>query len=228
MKHAGKARRAALSIIGWTLVGLAALLAFGVLAVVVGSFIVGLSAALVGLWIVFALFTLFFFRDPEPRTPTAAGLIVSPAHGRVDVVDEVEETEFMEGPCHRVSTFLSVFDVHVQNAPVSGRVVLVKHRPGRYRNALRTESAEENECVLVGLVPGEQPGEKVGIKLIAGVLARRIVPWVNPGDEVARGERIGLIQFGSRVDLYLPRRVQVQVRPGDRVVGGETVIGVWQ
>ena len=153
-----------------------------------------------------------------------ANVIVAPAHGKVDIIDETTEPEFIGGACKRISIFLSVIEVHVQKAPVSGKIALVKHTAGEFLSALKSESAARNENVLVGFESSEKPGEKIAVRLIAGVLARRIIPWIAQGDEVARGERISLIQFGSRVDLYLPPLAQVQVKLGDKVRGGETVI----
>ncbi|HZV34169.1 MAG TPA: phosphatidylserine decarboxylase, partial [Verrucomicrobiae bacterium] len=178
-------------------------------------------------WIVFAAFTLYFFRDPNPRVPNEANLIVSPAHGKVDAIDEITEPYFMGGPCKRISTFLSIVDVHVQNAPVSGKVVFYKYNVGEFLNALKAESATHNENALLGFESAEKPGVKVGARLIAGVIARRIVPFINAGDDVLRGERISLIQFGSRVDLYLPLSVKIKVKLGDHVVGGETIMATF-
>jgi phosphatidylserine decarboxylase len=132
----------------------------------------------------------------------------------------------MGGECRRISMFLSVLNVHVQNAPVGGTVAYFKHTTGQFLNAKRTESASCNENVLIGFEAAEPRGVKVGVRLIAGVLARRIVPWVAPGDAVARGDRIGLIQFGSRLDVYLPQNARIEIKLGDRVVGGETVLAV--
>jgi len=117
-----------------------------------------------------------------------------------------------------------VIDIHVQNAPVTARVAFFKHTPGQYLNALNADSAKFNENVLLGLESTEPPGEKIGVRLIAGLIARRIVPWVQQNDSVQRGERISLIQFGSRVDVYLSRNAKIKVKIGDRVVGGETVL----
>jgi phosphatidylserine decarboxylase len=200
----------------------------GFVATVVGVSIMVLSAMLFAVWFVFALFTLYFFRDPTPRVPAGANLVVSPAHGKVDVIDTVREPQFMGGECQRVSMFLSVFDVHVQHAPVGGKVAFFKYTEGQFLNAMKTESALHNENVLIGIEVSQPRGARVGFRLIAGVLARRIVPWVAPGDEVARGERVSLIQFGSRVDVYLPPSAKVQVQLGDRVVGGETVLAVFE
>jgi phosphatidylserine decarboxylase len=152
---------------------------------------------------------------------------VSPAHGKVDVVDTTTEPKFMNGECRRVSIFLSVLDVHVQNAPVSGKVAYFKYTEGQFLNAMKTECATCNENVLIGIEAADPPATKIGLRLIAGVLARRIVPWVDTGDEFARGDRISLIQFGSRCDVYLPMSANVKVKLGDRVVGGETILAVF-
>jgi len=224
MKHRGKATQAALKLIFWTLVVLLVVTAIGILGAVVGTIVVASAGFLFCAWVAFALFCLWFFRDPNPNVPLGANVIVAPAHGKVDVIDETTEPEFIGGACKRISIFLSVIEVHVQKAPVSGTITLVKHTAGEFLSALKSESAARNENVLVGFESSEKPGEKIAVRLIAGVLARRVIPWIAQGDEVARGERISLIQFGSRVDLYLPPLVQVQVKLGDKVRGGETVI----
>ncbi len=224
VKHKGKATQAALKLIFWTLVALLVVTALGLLAALVGTFIFAISGILFAVWVVFSLFCLWFFRDPTPQVPPDPNVIVAPAHGKVDVIDETTESEFIGGPCRRISIFLSIIAVHVQQAPVAGKVVHLKHTPGEFMNALKQDSAARNENVLIGFESSEKPGEKIALRLIAGVLARRIVPWVAPGDDVARGERISLIQFGSRVDVYLPLTTQIRVRPGDKVRGGETAI----
>ena len=225
MKHSGKAALAALRLIGFAGAGMLALLAGSLVAKYIGSFVLEyLTWALVGLWVLFTLFTFYFFRDPDPMVPTGPNLVVAPGHGKVDVIGTTTEADFMGGECQRVSIFLSVIDIHVQYAPVTGRVGHFKHTPGQYVNAMRADSAQFNENVLIGFDVTEPPGEKMGIRLIAGLIARRIVPWVDQGDAVQRGERISLIQFGSRVDVYLPRRAQIKVNLGDKVIGGETVI----
>jgi phosphatidylserine decarboxylase len=198
----------------------------GFLATVIGVALVPISIFLCLVWLFFALFALYFFRDPTPRVPAGKNLVISPAHGKVDVLDTTTETSFMGGECQRISIFLSVLDVHVQNAPVSGKVVYYKYTEGQFMNAMKTECAACNENVLIGFESSEPSETKVGIRLIAGVLARRIVPWIKGGDEVARGERISLIQFGSRCDVYLPRSAEIKIKIGDRVVGGETVLAV--
>ena len=225
MKHSGKAALAALHLIGLSGATVLAVLAGALLAKYIGSFVLAyLTWALVGLWVLFTVFTFYFFRDPDPMVPTGPNLVIAPGHGKVDMIDTITESDFMGGECQRVSIFLSVIDVHVQNAPLTGRVAFFKHTPGEYLNAMKADSAKFNENVLIGLDAAEPRGEKVGVRLIAGLIARRIVPFVSQNDPVQRGERISLIQFGSRVDVYLPRRVKIKVQLGDRVVGGETVI----
>lgn len=224
MKHAGKARAAAIKLILRALVAVVLLIAVAYLAKVVGAFAVALSVTLAVLWVLFTLFTLNFFRDPEARVPAGRKLILAPAHGTVDVVDETMEPEFMGGPCRRVSIFLSVFDVHVQNAPVSGQLVFHKHQEGQYLSATRRDCGSFNENVLLGFLPAEAPGQKLGVRLIAGLIARRINVWAAAGETVTAGERISLVQFGSRGDVYLPLNATLKVKLGDKVVGGETVL----
>lgn len=224
MKHSGKAFRAALRIIFWTLVVLVALFAAGVLATLLGGVIAAISGALIGLWLLFVLFTLYFFRDPEPLAPTIPNAIVSPAHGKVDVVDETTEVEFMGGPCKRISIFLSVVDVHVQKAPVSGKIAFVRHKEGQFLSATKADCALHNENVLLGFLPTAYPEQKLAIRLIAGLIARRIIVWSELGESVNRSERISLIQYGSRCDVYFPMNAKVHVKLGDRLKGGESII----
>lgn len=215
---------AAFKLIAIALVAVVVLLAVSWLAAYIGALIWRLYAALFVIWIGFAAFTLYFFRDPEPMTPTGANLVVSPAHGKVDVIDTVAENEFMDGECKRISIFLSIFNVHVQNAPVTGRVAFFKHTPGQYLSATKSSCAQFNENVFVGIESAEPRNEKIALRLIAGLIARRIVPWISQNDAMQRGERISLIQFGSRVEVYLPMSAKIKVPLGQNVVGGETVL----
>jgi phosphatidylserine decarboxylase len=224
MKHSGKAFKAAMRIIFWTLVLLLALCAAGVLATLLGSLLAAISAGLVTLWVLFVLFTLYFFRDPDALAPAIPNAIVAPGHGKVDLIDETTEPEFMGGPCKRISIFLSVFDVHVQKAPVTGKLVYHKYKEGEFLSATRTDCSEHNENVLLGIVPADYPDRKIGLRLIAGLIARRINVWATAGEVVNRSERISLIQFGSRCDLYLPLTAKVHAKLGDRVKGGETIV----
>jgi len=159
-------------------------------------------------------FVLYFFRDPERVAPPGEGLVVSPADGRVTAVERGPEGA-------RVSIFLSVFDCHINRAPVSGQVTATRHTPGRFRPAWDPRVAQENERNHLVI---RAEGADYGVTQIAGILARRIVCTKRPGDAVRRGERIGLIQFGSRTDLHLPAGFEPAVRIGERVRGAETVL----
>jgi phosphatidylserine decarboxylase len=224
MKHAGKARAAGWRIIFFSLAAVLLLLVFGFLAHAVSGFILGMSGTLLLLWVLFALFTLNFFRDPDATVPAGRKLVLAPAHGTVDVIDETTETEFMGGRCKRVSIFLNVFDVHVQKAPLSGKLVFHKHQDGQYLSATRADCGSFNENVLLGFTPDDAPGQRLGVRLIAGLIARRIVVWAAAGETVAAGERISLVQFGSRGDVYLPLDAAIKVKLGDKMVGGETIL----
>jgi phosphatidylserine decarboxylase len=215
---------AALKMIGWSGAAVVALVVMAFLGTVIGKFILGIAGVLVGLWVLFALFAFYFFRDPDPLVPSGKNLVIAPGHGKVDAIDTTEEPDFMGGQCQRISIFLSVIDIHVQNSPVTARVAYFKHTPGQYLNALNADSAKFNENVLIGLESAEPAGEKIGVRLIAGLIARRIVPWVQENDAIQRGERISLIQFGSRVDVYLSRNAKIKAKLGDKVIGGETVL----
>ncbi len=224
MKNAGRAKQAAFRLVYWSIFFLLLMLLAGMLAQLLSRFVAYVAGGLVLGWVAFGLFCFYFFRDPEARVPKDPEAIVAPAHGKVDLVEETDDPVFLGGRCRRISIFLSVFDVHVQRAPVAGEVVFSRYTRGQFLNALRTDSAEHNEHLYLGFASAERPGERVGVRLIAGLIARRIVPWVAAGDMVARGDRISLIQFGSRVDLLLPPETTVAVRPGVRVRAGETIV----
>jgi phosphatidylserine decarboxylase len=224
VKHSGKAAQSALKLIGLSFAAVIVVLAAAFLGKEIGTLVLKLIWGLVALWALFCVFTFYFFRDPDPMTPTGANLVIAPGHGNVDTIDTTTEPDFMGGECQRISIFLSVFDVHVQNSPVTGVIAFFKHKSGQYLNAMRADSAQFNENVLIGIESLEPAGTKVGVRLIAGLIARRIVPWVTQNDPVLRGERISLIQFGSRVDVYLPKSAKIKIQLGERVVGGQTVL----
>jgi phosphatidylserine decarboxylase len=170
--------------------------------------------------------TAAFFRDPERVPPPRTGVVLAAADGRVTLISDVvppPELDLPRVPCPRVSVFLSVLDVHVQKIPFDGRVLAVEYRPGTFVSADLDKASEDNERNAMLLESTD--GARVGVVQIAGLLARRIVCQVAPGDEVAAGETYGLIRFGSRVDTYLPPGSAVTVSIGQRTVGGETVLG---
>jgi phosphatidylserine decarboxylase len=168
------------------------------------------------------LFTLYFFRDPERSVPAGAERIVSPADGRVVEITECNEPSFIGGKALQVAIFLSVWDVHVNRVPVDGRVAFLEYRKGEFRKAYLAEASEFNERMEIGI---ENPRGRFLVKQIAGILARRVVCRLRKGDAVVRGERFGLIKFGSRTELFLPTTVRLRVTVGQRVKGGETIIG---
>jgi len=229
MKYAGRARKAAFKLIFLSFIAGFVIWALIFFASIIGTILSTIAIpALLITWLLFSIFTLYFFRDPNPRVPVATDVVLSPAHGKVDVIDSTVEPLFMGGECQRVSIFLSVIDVHIQNAPVTGKIALFKYSIGQFLNALRTDSAIHNENVLLGFETSEPLGRKVGVRLIAGVIARRIVPFAQQGDLVTRGDRISLIQFGSRADVYLPLEAKIKVKLGDHVVGGETIVAAFE
>lgn len=162
---------------------------------------------------------LLFFRDPQRTPPEDPSLLVSPADGRVMTIKDMEDAQV--GNAIRISIFLSLFNVHVNRSPLKAKVLSSEHRDGKFINASFVDASEVNERHTLLLEAGST---KIIVRQIAGLVARRIVCWVEPGDILERGERLGLIKFGSRVDVILPRGTQVLVKVGDHVYGGETAI----
>jgi phosphatidylserine decarboxylase len=169
-----------------------------------------------------AVFFLWFFRDPERTIPTDPGAVVSPGDGKVTDVSTVRSGNDKQT---RVSIFLSVFDVHVNRSPIAGVVREVRYQRGKYLNAMNPVSAEQNEQNIVTV---EGHGQRVVFKQIAGLLARRIVFYPKIGDRLERGQRVGLIKFGSRVDVLLDASAQMKVKIGDRVKGGASILAYLQ
>ncbi|MBI5684715.1 MAG: phosphatidylserine decarboxylase [Verrucomicrobia bacterium] len=175
-----------------------------------------------GVGLLLVVFNINFFRDPERPIPADPRAIVSPADGKVVDVGPAREEKFLGCEAMRVGIFLNVFDVHVNRAPIGGEVRFSEHVPGKFLNALRAESALQNEHQILGLQDGEF---RVTVRLIAGAIARRICIWTQPGARVARGERIGMIRYGSRAEIYVPVNCEIAVKPGDRVKGGSSILG---
>ena len=192
-----------------------------------GPFVLG-GAALLLHWnwaaavlFLLAVFILYFFRDPERLIPSEPGAVVSPADGRVVVVAD----EALDGrPGKRISIFLAVWNVHVNRSPLAGRITKLEYKRGRFHAAMRASASAENEQNIIHLSTGA--GEIV-FKQIAGWIARRVVCWKRVGDVLARGERIGIVRFGSRVDLWLPADAEILVRTGQHVSGGASVLARW-
>jgi phosphatidylserine decarboxylase len=182
---------------------------------------IALRAFSVVLWVL-AAFIVFFFRDPEREIPSREGLVLAPADGTVVGIDEVDETEFMKERARRVSIFLSPFNVHVNRAPADGEVKYFRFQAGRFLVASTPAASTENEQSIIGL---ETPYGKILFKQIAGILARRIVCDLREGHRVRRGERFGIIKFGSRMEVFLPLSTEVKVRLREKVKAGESIIG---
>lgn len=168
-------------------------------------------------------FILYFFRDPSRVAPPIDHAIISAADGTIVDIAEVYEDKWLNQPVRRVSIFLSLFDVHINRSPVNGKVAFLQYQSGRFKNALSGKSSKYNEHNLVGI---ENNDSRVLVKQIAGMIARRIVCNCDVGDQINAGDKIGLIKFGSRVEIYMPLDVQLQVQLHDKVKAGETIIAV--
>jgi phosphatidylserine decarboxylase len=179
------------------------------------------------LWLVAFVLTLltlwvaYFFRDPERPGPRGDHLAVAPADGKVVMIADVDEPGFVHGRATRVSIFMNVFNVHVNRYPVTGTVRYVHYNPGKFLNAAVEKSSLENEQSSVGIASGPR---RILVRQIAGLIARRIVTYAHEGDQVQQGERMGLIRFGSRVDLFIPTSSTLRVRVGETTYAGTTVI----
>jgi len=190
----------------------------GLLAVALAEWMTMHSRGLTGCIVLLALFFLWFYRDPERKAPQGEGLVVSPADGNVD---ECEWIETPQGSRVRISIFLNVFNVHVARTPMEGELVDAEYRKGTFMNAMDPEAAMFNEQMLM-VIRNERA--EISLKLIAGLLARRIVTYVKPGDKLERGQRVGVIKFGSRVDVLLPGDAKLMIRKGAQVKAGSTVL----
>jgi phosphatidylserine decarboxylase len=185
-----------------------------------------LSVPILGwLGVIFTLWCAYFFRDPERVTPLREGLVISPADGRISAVEKVvppPELDLERSPVTRISVFMNVFDVHVNRAPLDAAISRISYIPGAFVNADLDKASEDNERQAFTLeISG---GRKLGVVQIAGLVARRIVKFVSEGERVGAGQRIGLIRFGSRVDVYLPPGAEALAAVGQRAIAGETVL----
>jgi phosphatidylserine decarboxylase len=187
---------------------------------------VGVSVSFVSMWLsliflALFLFTIAFFRDPNRPVPAGPNLIVAPADGRVRDIVDLDEKEILKTKTRRVGIFLSIFDVHTNRAPIDGRIVYRQHHAGLCLDARDPNCSEKNEAMTWAF---ENPRGRIVVRQLTGSIARRIVAWANVGDKLKKGERFGMIRFGSRTELYLPLNAEVLVKTGDHVSGGSTVI----
>jgi phosphatidylserine decarboxylase len=179
------------------------------------------SAWLSLIFLALFLFTVAFFRDPDRSVPLDPNLVVAPADGRVSDIVELDEKEVLKTKARRIGIFLSIFDVHTNRAPIAGRIVYRQHHEGLCLDARDPDCSEKNEAMTWAL---ENSRGTIVVRQLTGAIARRIVAWANVGDELKKGERFGMIRFGSRTELYLPLKAEVLVKTGDHVSGGSTVI----
>ena len=179
------------------------------------------SAWLSLIFLTLFLFTIAFFRDPNRPVPAGPNLIVAPAGGRVRDIVELDEKEILKTKTRRVGIFLSIFDVHTNRAPIDGRIVYRQHHAGLCLDARDPDCSEKNEAMTWAF---ENSRGAIVVRQLTGAIARRIVAWANVGDELKKGQRFGMIRFGSRTELYLPLDAKVLVKTGDHVSGGSTVI----
>ena len=168
-------------------------------------------------------FVLSFFRDPERFTPEQENALVSPADGKIILIENIVDDQFTGGEAQKISIFMNVFNVHVNRIPFSGKVETILYTPGKFYSADSERGALQNEYCATVITT--QHGKKLAFVQIAGLIARRIICWLEPGDQVTKGRRFGLIRFGSRVDLYLPPETKLAVQLGQKVRAGETVLG---
>lgn len=192
---------------------------FVAIALIVSYFINPYAAILPG---VLAIYCLYFFRNPKRNIPADESLIVSPADGTVQDIVHIDNDDFVNCPCYKVIIFLSVFDVHVNRAPIAGTIKIQKYVCGRFRPAYKDSVGFENERHLIGIDNGKM---RVTVTQIAGILARRIVSWVTLDDKLSKGDLYGLIRFGSCTEIVVPDSVDIMVHKGQKVRGGETIIG---
>lgn len=169
---------------------------------------------------------VWFFRNPKRIVPTEPGLVISPADGKVVLIEEIEHDEFIGGPAVLIGIFLSIFNVHINRSPVEARVIGLRYKPGKYLNALRPESARENEQVAIRLEENVAPYRRMIVRQITGAIARRIVCWLKPGDELGRGAQFGMIKLGSRTELLVPKEEALEIitKVGDTVLAGESIL----
>ena len=206
---------------GYPFIAGLALIAIATWIVAIAGFGGGVTLVIAALFTALTIFNLWFFRDPKRLHPTGAGLVLAPAEGRVIDISEVGEPSFMGQQARKISIFLSIFDVHIQRAPVEGVVSHREYRPGAYKVAWADKASEENEQASVGITT--EMGN-VLVRQIAGLVARRIITYPSEGDRLERGQKIGLIRFGSRVDLFLPLDWEIICSVGDRTRVGSSVL----
>lgn len=221
--NSGNANKAAIRLLLWSVAVLAGLFAAAWIGKAVGGFVLAHPSILIAPWALFLVVVLYLFRDPNPIEPADLNAIVSPAHGKVDGIEDTVEGEHIKGACKRISIRVSLLDVQVQNAPVTGVVAQLEHQ-----RAMKKGGTPATENLFIGFDVVGRAATKLAVRLIGGTWGKRIVPWVRPGDVVSRSGRIGMMRPASRVELYLPRGVKLYVNPGDQVAGGQSIVAKFE
>lgn len=216
--------------------GLAELMVFSLITFGPATALAYLAASLSGVaaiaaWLAVATFAIigglivWFFRDPNRVIPAGEHLVVSPADGKIVAIEDLEHDDFIGGPAVKIGIFLSIFNVHINRSPIAAKVIGLTYKPGQYLNALRPESARENEQVAIRIEGNHAPHRRMIARQITGAIARRIVCWLKPGDDLAAGEQFGMIKLGSRTELLIPKEegLQIRIAIGDKVKAGTTI-----
>ena len=221
--NAGKANKAALRLLLWSTAGVAGLFLAAWVGHVLGGLIIAFYQIFLVLWAVFVVAVMYLSRDPDPVEPSDLAAIVAPAHGKVDVIEDAVENEFMKEPCKRITIRVSLFDVQVQYAPTSGTISYVQYRP-----AVKEKGGAEPESLMIGFDVLGQRDAKLAVRMVGGAWGRRILPWIYSGDVIRRSARVGMMRPAGRVDLYVPSDIKLRVNPGDEVTGGQSVVGKFE
>jgi phosphatidylserine decarboxylase len=220
--NSGKANNAAIRLILWSVAVLAGLFVAAWIGSELGGFIIAHPSPFIAVWAAFLVAVLYLSRDPDPVEPSDLNAIVSPAHGKVDVIEETGEIEFMKGTCRRVSIRVSLLDVQVQYAPVSGTVAQFD-----YQRAV-SDGGPALENLFAGFDVVGRAGTRIAVQLLGGTWGKRILPWIKANDVVSRSGRLAMMRPASRVDLFLPMAVKLHVNIGDEVAGGQSVVAKFE
>ena len=195
------------------------IIVFFVLLTILSAF---LHVSISVIFLILLSFCVFFFRDPEREITEGENIVLAPADGKVAAIEQIQDSKISDEPVHRISIFLSIFDVHINRTPVDGEIVYLEYSKGRFLDARNPKASEVNENNFMVL---SHKGTKIALRQIAGKIARRVVCKCNKGDKLKIGERIGMIRFGSRTDLFLPMNAEINTKIGDMVKAGITIIG---
>jgi phosphatidylserine decarboxylase len=224
-------------------VGLAELIVFslitfggaaGIALLILGQGWTGTGARILSLvaggLVVAGMLIVWFFRNPDRKIPEGEGVVVAPADGKVVAIDEIEHDEYIGGPAVQIGIFLSIFNVHINRVPIAARVIGLKYKEGKFLNALKPESAKENEQLAIKIEGSDAPYRRMIVRQITGAIARRIVCWLKPGDDLAKGEQFGMIKLGSRTELVLPKEpgLEIKTHLGEHVQAGSSILATYE